>query len=58
MIEWDAVANAIRDYQLTEDWNVDTYNQWMLSNWGIIHTGSHIEVVDEQKYAMFLLKYK
>jgi hypothetical protein len=65
VVMWDALARCINDYRkkypggVGHDYehNHDHYKNYMKSNWGIDHGPEHIQVVDQQKYTMFVLRW-
>ena len=54
-IDWDAVDRALGYYH-TNNCGPLLYD-WMLDNWGIRTGDDFIEIVDEKKYAMFVLRF-
>ena len=65
-INWDAVFKCMKEYRQQypgklkgHDYEHDHehYNKWMRENWGVDHVTDFIQVVDEQKYMMLLLRF-
>lgn len=55
---WQAIFACATEYKRTNpDHNDCRYNDYMKATWGIDHSTEHIEIVDEQKYMMFLLRW-
>ena len=65
-VNWDAMMRARYHYMETNNirpgitiqhpW-MEGYQIWMHETWGIDHYTTRIDIVDEQKYALFLLRF-
>lgn len=57
-INWLAIDH-VRDYYMQQhnSWNTKHYQEWLLETWGVNHGTTSIEVVDESKYMLFLLRF-
>jgi hypothetical protein len=60
---WYRLSKASADYRMLDGDGEISFEQWMLSNWGLKisqnadgYTPYH-EIIDENKYLLFLLKY-
>lgn len=60
-INFDAVQRAIdfygREFNNPMHSYPAGYQVWLLEHWGIEHGTLFIQVVDQEKYAMFLLRF-
>ena len=58
-ISWEAVARVADHYrsEFGPQSSPEHYQDWLLHTWGIDHRRNYINVVDEQKYTMFLLRF-
>ncbi len=58
-ISWEAVARVADHYreEFGPQFSREHYQDWMLHTWGIDHRRTYINVMDEQKYTMFLLRF-
>ena len=61
-VNWDAMMRARYRYMAINNvrpgtpW-IEGYQIWMHETWGIDHYTTRIDIVDEQKYALFLLRF-
>jgi len=58
-ISWDAY-NRVREHYRSEFGPASSnehFQDWMLHTWGIDHRFNYINIDDEQKYTMFLLRF-
>ena len=64
-VNWDAMMRARFHYmhennihpgRLHEPW-MEGYQIWLHEEWGIDHYATRIDIVDEKKYSLFLLRF-
>ncbi len=58
-INWPAVDCARQHYreEFGPHFSPEHYQDWMLHEWGILHTAGGIYVDDDVKYTVFLLRF-
>lgn len=54
-IDWGAMKNAMY-YHRTYTGDL-SWQEWLLNEGGIRHTSTSVQVVDEKKYLLFLVKW-
>ena len=63
---WQAVFRCMEEYRQTHPGHAvgydtqhyhDHYREYMRENWGIDHGTESIQIVDQKKYTMFLLRF-
>ena len=65
-VNWDAMMRARYHYMETNNirpgvtvqhpW-MEGYQIWLHNEWGIDHYATRIDIINKQKYALFLLKF-
>jgi outer membrane protein assembly factor BamD (BamD/ComL family) len=57
-IPWQAIFWCAEEYKRTNPGHNDhDYFKYMKDNWGIVNGPEHIQIVDEKKYTMFVLRW-
>lgn len=59
-ISWESIARARRVFEAdygSYHTRLAHYCAWMRDHWGIDHGAEHVAVIDEKKYAVFLLRF-
>jgi outer membrane protein assembly factor BamD (BamD/ComL family) len=55
---WQAIFWCAEEYkQNNPNHNDSDYTEYMKESWGIDHSTNHAQIVDEQKYLMFVLRW-
>lgn len=55
---WQAILECAEEYKRNNPTHNDhDYHKYMKETWGIANGSEHIQIVDEKKYTMFLLRW-